>query len=584
MSQLDLTEFVQKHQLGKEYITQAIDFFVPLARELVNLHQNENKPIMVGINGAQGSGKSTLSDLLIEILSQKYTINAVSLSLDDFYYTHSERQHLAHNIHPLLATRGVPGTHDIMLAHDTLNALLSHDGAHTIAVPRFNKATDDRFPTDQWSQITSKPAIIILEGWCIGATAQDESQLQIPANPLEAKEDSQGVWREYVNQQLHSLYEPLFSRLDCTIMLKAPSFECVYNWRLEQEEKLIQKLSDKKEANNQTMSPAEIARFIQHYQRITEHLLQTLPLTADYIFSLDDHRHIKERKKKKGFNNLNIQTLVFTDLDGSLLDHYSYSHKPADNTLIYLEQNNIPVIPCSSKTQAEIEILRKDLNNQHPFIIENGAAVYIPKGYFPVQPDQTIEYDEYWIKSFVKPHDFWIEKLNLISNEFSGLYEAFSQMSDSKIAKETGLSLKQANLAAQRQYSEPILWLGNDTEKSSFISKLNEHGVNVLQGGRFLHICGKADKGKALEWLSQTYIKMMGKSFSSIAIGDSHNDCQMLETADYALIIRSPVHNPPTLKRIKNTITSEENGPLGWTQGVQRILDDLLNQVIKTKK
>lgn len=578
MSQIELSHFFQKHQLEGDYSHQVEKYFAPLARELVNLHQNKKQTIIVGINGAQGSGKSTLSDLLVEIVQQQYRLNAVSLSLDDFYYTHDERKHLAHSVHPLLVTRGVPGTHDTLLANETLNDLKSHNGAQTVYIPRFNKAIDDRFKKESWSPVNNKPDIIILEGWCIGATAQPSEQLLKPVNLLESNEDSEGVWREYVNEQLRIQYHPLFSHLDCTIMLKAPSFESVFNWRLEQEQKLINSLKNTDNKNIRTMNEHEIDRFIQHYQRLTQHLLATLPTTAHYVFELDNHRNIISRKKEHNFNNLTINSLIFTDLDGSLLDHHSYSHQAADSLLVYLEQNKIPVIPCSSKTQLEIETLRNDINNHHPFIIENGAAIFIPQGYFPIQPIDTIERDGYWIKSFVQPHEHWLNQLNTVRDEFSGLYKPFSDMTIEEIAQATDLSLNQASLAAKRQYSEPVLWLGNEEQKKQFMHVLKKNNVTVLQGGRFLHVCGNADKGKALLWLANTYQQVFNRTYQTIAIGDSHNDCGMLDIADNALIIRSPIHDIPSLSRINGVTISEAFGPEGWRQGLQHILDELFLQ------
>lgn len=578
MSQIELSHFLQKHQLGDDYSHHVDKYFAPLARELVNLHQNKKQSIIVGINGAQGSGKSTLSDLLVEIFQQQYGLNAVTLSLDDFYYTHNERKHLAHSVHPLLATRGVPGTHDTLLANETLDDLTSHSGAQTVYIPRFNKAIDDRFEKGSWSPVNNKPDIIILEGWCIGATAQSSEQLLKPVNSLELNEDSEGVWREYVNEQLRTQYEPLFSRLDCTVMLKAPSFESVFNWRLEQEQKLINSLKNTNNKNTRTMNEHEIDRFIQHYQRLTQHLLATLPATAQYIFELDSNRNIISRKKQQGFNNLSINTLIFTDLDGSLLDHHSYSHQAAEPALIYLEQNLIPVIPCSSKTQLEIENLRHEINNHHPFIIENGSAIFIPQDYFPIQPYDTIERDGYWIKSFVQPHQHWLNQLNAMRDEFNGLYKPFSDMTIEEIAQATDLSLNQASFAAKRQYGEPVLWLGNEQQKQHFIQALKNNGVTVLQGGRFLHVCGDTDKGKALLWLTNTYQQIFNRAYHTIAIGDSHNDCKMLDIADNALIIRSPIHGIPSLSRISGVTISEAFGPEGWRQGLQHILDEIFIQ------
>lgn len=580
MNQIDLSGFLKKHKLDDQYKHQALEYFVPLARELVNLHQNKQECILVGINGAQGSGKSTLSDLLAEVLQQKYQLKAVSLSLDDFYYRRSERKHLANTVHPLFKTRGVPGTHDILLANETLDSLLHHDNTKSVLVPRFNKAIDDRYDQEDWSVITQSPDVIIFEGWCVGATSQPETALITAVNSLEASEDHEATWRGYVNQQIKDHYETLFNRFDCTIMLRAPSFECVYKWRLEQEEKLIASLSTEENNHIRAMSPEDIERFIQHYQRLTEHILLTLPKTAEYIFELNKNRKIEKRVKVTDFNNLTIADLVFTDLDGSLLDHHTYSYEAAKSTLCYLEQNNIPVMPCSSKTQLEIEELRQELNNNHPFIIENGAAVFIPKHYFSEQPSDTKEHDKYWVKEFVKPHEYWLTILQSISGEFENLYQSFSDMTLFEVSKATGLPLEKAKLAAYRQYGEPVLWKGNEEDKARFIKAIEQQGGMVLKGGRFLHICGDANKGKALVWLSSIFQQFHKKNYKSIAIGDSHNDIQMLDIADYALIIRSPTHDIPSVSRVHNTYISESFGPLGWAQGIHHILDHQMSQAI----
>lgn len=575
MNQIDLSDFLQKHQLDRQFSAQAEEYFLPLARELVNLHQNKHTPILVGINGAQGSGKSTLSDLLVDIFEKKYRLNAVSLSLDDFYYTRKERKQLSETVHPLFLTRGVPGTHDIALANETLNALMHHDNAQAVLIPRFNKAEDDRHPTDKWSKVSEAPDIVIFEGWCVGATAQEDIDLEQTVNSLESQEDSHGLWRQHVNKQLKQDYSELFSRFDCTAMLKAPSFECVYNWRLEQEQKLIATLDESE--HSRTMNPKAIERFIQHYQRITEHVLKTLPNTAEYVFELNEKRQIIQRKKQAGFNPLSASALVVTDLDGSLLDHYTYSFADAQSTMDYLEQNAVPVIPCSSKTQAEIEALRIELNNQHPFIVENGAAVFIPKGYLPVQPDDTVKIGHYWVKQFVQPHEHWLRVLETTKQNFGHLFTSFSQMSTKEIADVTGLALEQAALAAQRQFGEPILWRGNEIEKTAFIHAVEAQGAKILQGGRFLHICGDANKGNALIWLNTTFQMQHKKEYTSIAIGDSHNDVQMLDMADYALVIRSPVHDVPLLSRVDHIHIPDGFGPIGWAKGIHQILDDLLD-------
>ena len=232
-----------------------------------------------------------MADLLVYLLQQLHDVSVLSLSIDDFYLTRKERESLADSIHPLFATRGVPGTHDINLALQTLENLKHQNGA--VKIPRFNKSQDDRYPQDQWETVDSPPDIIILEGWCVGSEAQLENELETPVNSLESSEDPEKVWRSYANRQLQDNYPALFSQVDIWVMLKAPSFECVFDWRLEQEEKLKQSMEKQgKFSSTGIMSPDEIARFIQHYQRITEHTLNTLPGKVHFLFELDKHRDI----------------------------------------------------------------------------------------------------------------------------------------------------------------------------------------------------------------------------------------------------------------------------------------------------
>ena len=264
--------------------------------------------------------------------------------------------------------------------------------------------------------------------------------------------------------------------------------------------------------------------------------------------------------------------VIYTDLDGSLLDHDSYSRQPADALLQELEQNTIPVIPTTSKTRAELEPLRRELNNQHPFIIENGAAVLIPMGYFENQPEETVQKDSYWVKSFTQPHLFWLNLLKQNGKEFRDEYIHFSALSIEDIAELTGLKLDQAANAALREYGEPIHWQGSDKRRQKFIHKLEQAGGTLLQGGRFLHFSGDCNKGSALLWLQQQYRSHYGIPTTSLAIGDSNNDIAMLEAADIALTIRSPSHSPPTLKRQQHSYISEGVGPLGWDNGVRKIL------------
>ncbi|MDO6693688.1 kinase [Aliiglaciecola sp. 3_MG-2023] len=287
-----LEAFIEKHQLDTNFGEVALTWFIPLAEKLKAHHDSAKRPIFIGINGCQGSGKSTLTELLLTYLIEIKQLNVINLSLDDFYYSKTHRQQLAANVHPLLATRGVPGTHDTNLLKQVLLGL--KDQQTGFAIPRFNKATDDPFPKQEWPIIEKPVDIVLMEGWCWGVTAQTDEQLSVPINTLESEEDKGNAWRTYVNQQLQTEYQNLYQLMDFWIMLKAPSFECVFDWRLQQEQKLIQKLAtaSDSEANSGIMSANEIKRFIQHYQRLTEQSLATLADSCDVVFDLDKQRKI----------------------------------------------------------------------------------------------------------------------------------------------------------------------------------------------------------------------------------------------------------------------------------------------------
>lgn len=297
MQNLDLSDFITQHRLPEKYIQDARLWFLPVADTIAEQQKKMDRAIIIGINGAQGSGKSTLADLLALVLSDKYHLNVVVLSIDDFYLTRQQRETLSKTVHPLLATRGVPGTHDVGLAINTIRSLCAKG---TTSIPRFDKSIDDHFPEGEWDQAISKADVILFEGWCLGAEPQSEEELREPINELEKNEDSNRSWRQYVNRQLRDVYPELFNMIDSWIMLKAPSFNCVYPWRLEQENKLRESLSGSTPSTDKLMCEQELKRFIQHYQRITEHLLETLPDKVDFLFGLDENRKIiKTRQRTK---------------------------------------------------------------------------------------------------------------------------------------------------------------------------------------------------------------------------------------------------------------------------------------------
>jgi D-glycerate 3-kinase len=241
---------------------------------------------VVGVCGPQASGKSTMTAVLARLLGER-GLRAGTVALDDLYLPLADRRTLAEQVHPLLLTRGVPGTHDVELGLRLLDDLL---GAATVRMPRFDKAADDRAPEDGWTVYAAPADVVLFEGWCVGARAQPESVLAEPTNALEADEDPDGRWRRWVNAQLAGPYQQLFGRLDRLVFLQPPGFETVLSWRLQQEHKLRDRLRAAGGDMRRSMTDAEVGRFVSHYERLTRWVLSEMPARADWLIRLDADR------------------------------------------------------------------------------------------------------------------------------------------------------------------------------------------------------------------------------------------------------------------------------------------------------
>jgi D-glycerate 3-kinase len=288
MYQQLIKDFIQRERLPTTYLPDATLCFLPLLHDIeAKLQSSRQGPLLIGINGAQGTGKSTLAKLLSSLLTSNGR-RAANLSIDDFYYSKAKRQELADEIHPLLRSRGVPGTHDVDLALHLLEQLAGSGPGQKITLPRFDKSVDDCCPLDAREQLRGPVEVIILEGWFVGAKPQPKDKLTSAINELESKEDSDARWRTYVNQQLAGSYQSVFEQIHMLLMLQAPGFEQVLEWRSMQEEKL--RAIAVKDASG-LMDRQAIERFIQHFERLTRHCLLTLPYSADRVFRLDaEHR------------------------------------------------------------------------------------------------------------------------------------------------------------------------------------------------------------------------------------------------------------------------------------------------------
>ncbi len=275
-----------------------------------------------------------------------------------------------------------------------------------------------------------------------------------------------------------------------------------------------------------------------------------------------------------------VQIIIFTDMDGSLLDHYTYSHDEANQLLGWLNARKIPVIPCTSKTRAEMIHLRSQLQNDCPFIVENGAAVYFSddsllRGNIK---NEVIKHQNMFVKEFVQNREHWQSLLSTSDAHLNDAFISFEQAGIEGIIEMTGLSEEDARLASQREYSEPIKWIGSQHQYDEFENHINHSGGQLLKGGRFIHVSGCTNKSIALHWLLKQYREYyQDNKIITVAIGDSQNDIAMLESVDYAIIIRSPVNDCPPIefKKSQDVYITQQQGPRGWVEGVTHVLNKL---------
>ncbi len=301
-----IRNFIKQHNLDDKFVKTARQYFQPLADNLVRLRskkrqeqsESNNQPYFIGLNGCQGSGKSTLADFLQMYLLRKYQLSAAVLSLDDFYLATKEREQLAKTLHPLFRTRGVPGTHKIDLLGQTLKSLASINlPKQVVKLPRFNKALDEPVSQALWPKVSAQLDFVIVEGWFWGVPIQQEGELAVAVNALEKNQDKQGTWRKAVNDFLEN-YQHLYLYMDYWLMLKAPNFDCVYQWRLEQEMKLHERyLQNNLREKNAIMSAEKVRVFIEYFQRLTESSLAYMPSFSDKVFYLNPQREIISDKE-----------------------------------------------------------------------------------------------------------------------------------------------------------------------------------------------------------------------------------------------------------------------------------------------
>ena len=294
MIKSDYLKFLKRYETSGKPIIDKVGklnkFYLPLSEWIYSVYIKDRKIKIIGLSGGQGSGKSTITGILKFILKKKYGLNLCIFSIDDFYKTKSERKKMSEKDHPLFLTRGVPGTHDIQLLNNILKKF-KEKKFKNLLIPKFDKSIDDRSKKYKWQKIKKRPDIVILEGWCVGATHQKESDLKKPLNSIEKKFDQKLIWRRKVNYYLKNQYKKIFKKIDKLVYLKAPNFSYIYKWRLLQEQKMKLTLKNKK-----TMSKQQVKEFIMFYERITKHMIKNFYKISDMTIFLDKYHRSKKIK------------------------------------------------------------------------------------------------------------------------------------------------------------------------------------------------------------------------------------------------------------------------------------------------
>ena len=274
---------------------------------------------------------------------------------------------------------------------------------------------------------------------------------------------------------------------------------------------------------------------------------------------------------KRGFMN---KFLVFTDLDGTLLDHDDYSWEKATAAISKLESTSCPLIINSSKTSAEIILIRKQMNIFTPFVSENGAVANIPKHYFNNELNISSPQHSLDVHHFGKSYVEIITILNELRDKYKFSFRGFNDMSVDEIMIETRLNRAQALDAKKRQGSEPLIWMDSNEKLERFKSLLKVKALIMTSGGRFYHVMSPVSKGQAVTWLTKQYMKSQTRTqWKTVGLGDSYNDVPMLEAVDYPILIRNPASKQPDVSHINNLHKVELAGPAGWNQAILEILD-----------
>jgi len=274
--------------------------------------------------------------------------------------------------------------------------------------------------------------------------------------------------------------------------------------------------------------------------------------------------------------NRDAVLVVFTELDGALLDYETYSFSAASEALALLRHFEIPLVLCSSKTYAEIDQIQHELGFRHPFIIENGGAIFLPRGYFSFTPKGVRSFNGYDVIDFGAPYWQLVEALHRLSAAVGIRVVGFSDMSEDEVAEDCNLSSAQARLAKLREHDEPFRIPNSDPAvRSRLLAALHEAGLSCTRGVRYYHVTGVADKGLAIARLRSFYAQAWG-SILTVGVGDSPSDLPLLQEVDIPIIVRNPVGGASAglLRKVPTARISDAAGPWGWNEMILKVVTE----------
>lgn len=278
------------------------------------------------------------------------------------------------------------------------------------------------------------------------------------------------------------------------------------------------------------------------------------------------------RSSREKNNTTKEETIIFTDLDGTLLDKNTYSYQGAQPGLDIVIDRGIPLIFCSAKTRAEQDVYRTELGIHHPFIVENGGAIFIPKDYFPFSFAYDRRHEDLLIIELGMPYEEIRDILVHIRDETGCDFKGFGDMSVEEVSRVTGLSIDLARRAKQREYDETVKFYARDEEVALCLQKIGNVGLNYAHGGRFYNVMGENDKGKAVNIVSDLYRRLYG-TIKTVGLGDSLNDLPMLSAVDVPILVQKTKDSWETIE-LPNLYRVDGVGPAGWQKAITKMISE----------